>query len=47
LQDTEILFVAADDMHADGKPSGVKPPGTEAAGFPVAEMYQQAFIQSM
>ena len=30
-----------------GRPSGVKPPGTEAAGFPVAEMYQQDFIQSM
>ena len=25
----------------------VKPAGTEAAGFPVAEMYQQDFIQSM
>src|SRR5712692_4846209 len=30
-----------------GSPSGVKPPGTEAAGLPVAEMYQQDFIQSM
>src|SRR5262245_58164248 len=30
-----------------GSPSGVNPPGTEAAGFPTAEMYQQDFIQSM
>jgi len=30
-----------------GNPSGVKPAGTEAAGLPVAEMYQQDFIQSM
>ena len=30
-----------------GRPSGVKPAGTEAAGFPVAEIYQQDFIQSM
>jgi hypothetical protein len=30
-----------------GSPSGVKPPGTEAAGLPVVEMYQQDFIQSM
>src|SRR5438105_624366 len=30
-----------------GSPSGVKPPGTEAAGLPVAEIYQQDFIQSM
>src|ERR1700686_5605501 len=30
-----------------GSPSGVKPPGTEAAGLAVAEMYQQDFIQSM
>src|SRR5437016_5223472 len=30
-----------------GSPSGVKPPGTEAAGFPVAETYQQDFIQSI
>src|SRR5215813_2195034 len=30
-----------------GSPSDVKPPGTEAAGLPVAEMYQQDFIQSI
>src|SRR5260370_12842274 len=30
-----------------GSPSGVKPPGTEAAGLPVAEIYKQDFIQSM
>ena len=30
-----------------GSPSGVKPPVTEAAGLPVAEMYQHDFIQSM
>ena len=30
-----------------GSPSGVKPAGTEAAGLPVAEIYQQDFIQSM
>src|SRR5260370_1500604 len=30
-----------------GSPSGVKPPGTEAAGLPVAEIYQQDFIQSI
>src|ERR1700693_2079284 len=30
-----------------GSPSEVNPPGTEAAGLPVAEIYQQDFIQSM
>ena len=30
-----------------GSPSAVNPPGTDAAGFPVAEMYQHDFIQSM
>src|SRR3954451_3846609 len=30
-----------------GNPSGVNPQGTEAAGFPVAEIYQQDFIQSI
>jgi len=30
-----------------GSPSAVNPPGTEAAGFPVAEIYQHDFIQSM
>src|ERR1700687_6081523 len=30
-----------------GSPSGVNPPGTEAAGLPVAEIYQQDRIQSM
>src|SRR5437016_449633 len=30
-----------------GSPSGVNPPGTAAAGFPVADTYQQDFIQSM
>ncbi len=47
LQDAEVLVVAADDLHANRQAFGVKPAGTEAAGLPVAEIYQQDFIQSM
>jgi hypothetical protein len=47
LQDTEILFVTTDNLHSDGEAWVCKAGGTNADGFPVPEMYQQAFIQSM
>jgi hypothetical protein len=48
LQHAEVLLIAPHNLYPDRKPlSAVKPAGTDAAGFPVIEMYQQAFIQSM
>ncbi len=36
-----------EQLRNPSRPSGVKRAGKEAAGFPVAEMYQQGFIQSV
>jgi hypothetical protein len=47
LQDAEILFITANNLQADGKPFGRIAGRHRGRRFPVAEMYEQDFIQSM
>ena len=46
LQQAALVAVAADDLHAHRQASGVKPHGTEIAGWPVTVIAEHDRIQS-
>ena len=47
LQYPKIGLVTPHNLQSHRQPLIRKPAGTEAAGFPVVDIYQQDFIQSM